>query len=86
VVTFYPASGNRHRESGAFTYTGFEGDYWSSASSGVNGFNLVFNNTVVYPAHTANRAYGFPVRCVQRLQQTFLIGIARATAFVSVSK
>jgi hypothetical protein len=67
VVTFYPASGCRYSTSGAFIYTGGEGDCWSSAFTGASGCRLAFNPTAVSPLGSAGRAYGFPVRCVQNL-------------------
>ena len=43
-----------------------EGYYWSrTASSSNNAYRLVFNSSNVYPANgSANRYYGFSVRCV----------------------
>jgi hypothetical protein len=66
-VTFYPASGYRHRESGSFTNTGSNGYAWSCAVTGANGCFLDFSSTYVGPTGNSLRAYGFPVRCVQNL-------------------
>jgi uncharacterized protein (TIGR02145 family) len=71
VVTFYPASGYRNSISGAFTSTGSNGYAWSCAVNSANAYYLNFNNTNVNPVNNNNRAYGFAVRCVQHLQQTF---------------
>jgi hypothetical protein len=68
---WYPAAGLRNSASGAFGYTGSYGIYWSSAVTSANGYNLTFHSTHVNPTSNNHRAYGFPVRCVQRLQQTF---------------
>ena len=70
-----PAAGYRHRESGALTNVGANGDYWSSSSylaGSANAGNLGFNSSVVNPLNNNNRAYGFSVRCVQHLCGCFL--------------
>jgi hypothetical protein len=67
VVTIYPASGFRYRESGAFNDTASYGCTWSCAVAGVYGCFLGFNSTSVSPMNSNYRAYGFPVRCVQNL-------------------
>ena len=66
------ASGYRHRETGAMTNVGAEGDLWSSspnASGNHNAGNLNFNAGNVNPLNGTNRANGFPVRCVQHLRK-----------------
>jgi hypothetical protein len=71
VVTFYPASGRRAYGSGAFVVTGSYGFAWSCAVTGANGYRFGFTSSAVDPMYFSERAYGFPVRCVQYLQQTF---------------
>jgi hypothetical protein len=68
VVTIYPVTGNRDLISGAFTGSGSNGYAWSCAITGVNSCDLRFVSTEVGPSYSHNRAYGFPVRCVQYLQ------------------
>ena len=63
-----PASGYRNRTSGALSNVGTNGYAWSSspnASGNVNAGNLNFNASYVNPLNNANRANGFPVRCVR---------------------
>jgi hypothetical protein len=67
VVTLYPASGVRERYSGAFNVTGSYGYAWCCAINGVSAYFLYFYSPAVYPTNSTNRAYGFPVRCVQHL-------------------
>ncbi|WP_455592570.1 hypothetical protein [Bacteroides sp.] len=67
---YFPASGYRNRETGAFGAIGGDGYGWSSSSraiSNVNGANLGFNGTVVNVLNNNNRTNGFPIRCVQAL-------------------
>ena len=69
------AAGNRHRESGALTNVGTEGDYWSSSSNYAgsnNAGNLNFRSSNVYPLNNTNRANGLSVRCVQHLRLFFI--------------
>jgi uncharacterized protein (TIGR02145 family) len=60
----YPAAGSRLAASGALDSTGSDGRYWSSATTGVNGYLLAFNSTDVGSAGYLGRARGFSVRCV----------------------
>ncbi|WP_305375676.1 hypothetical protein [uncultured Alistipes sp.] len=62
------ATGYRHRESGALTNVGTEGDVWSSSSAYAGSLlagNLYFNSGNVDPLHNTLRAYGLSVRCVR---------------------
>ena len=89
------ASGYRHRETGAMTNVGAEGDLWSSSpnvSGNHNAGNLNFNAGNVNPLNGTNRANGLSVRCVQvstgrplLLTETAFLrpGVAGATASVS---
>ena len=66
------ATGYRHRESGALTNVGTEGDVWSSSSAYAgnrNAGNLYFNSGNVNPLNNTNRANGLSVRCVQHLHR-----------------
>ena len=68
------ATGYRHRESGALTNVGTEGDVWSSSSAyagNLNAGNLNFNSGNVNPLNNSNRANAFSVRCVQHLLELF---------------
>lgn len=63
---WYPATGNRNFGDGKNTYTGTLAFYWSSSPNGsAGGFCLYSHSTNVNPSTNNNRAYGFPVRCVQ---------------------
>jgi hypothetical protein len=67
VVTVYPAAGDRHPASGAFSGAGTYGPCWSCALAGANAYYLDIISSYVHPAHSGARAYGFPVRCIQYL-------------------
>ncbi len=61
-----PAAGYRYYTSGAVTYQGTNGYWWSSTPyNGSNGHNLYFYSNSVYPVLNSNSAYGFSVRCVR---------------------
>ncbi len=63
---WYPASGYRHRASGALTSVGSYGYYWSAAPySQAYARLLGFSSGLVYPLSTHYRAYGFAVRPAQ---------------------
>ena len=65
TALFIPAAGQRAISSGLFAGVGRSG-YLSSGSiySTVNGFDLGFGCTIVYPQYYYGRSCGFPVRCV----------------------
>lgn len=65
VNTWYPASGGRSSDSGAFNLVGSSGYYWSGSVTGTSGYSLGFSSTYVSPATDNSRAYGFSVRCIQ---------------------
>ena len=68
---FLEATGYRHRESGALTYVGTYGYYWSSSSYYAGSYGagyLGFNSSVVYPLSGTTRAYGRSVRCVRNVK------------------
>jgi uncharacterized protein (TIGR02145 family) len=62
-----PASGRRLHTSGAVSYVGGSGNYWSgSAKNAISGYYLDFFNSDVYTANALNRSYAFSVRCVKK--------------------
>jgi hypothetical protein len=67
VVTFYPASGYRQPTSGAFAATDSGGYAWHSTVTAASACCMGFHSSVAHPAGGANRAFGYPVRCVQYL-------------------
>ncbi len=80
-----PAAGYRHRESGALTNVGTEGDWWSSSSyaaGSVNAGNLNFRAGNVNPLNNTSRANGLSVRCVQASTEAvfYLFGSSIRTA------
>lgn len=71
AIALNPAAGYRHRDGGALTNVGAEGDVWCSstyASGNINAGFLNFNATWVNPLNNNARSNGFPVRCVQHLR------------------
>jgi len=62
---FLPAAGNRNHNNGTTGNTGTHGQYWSSSGDGANAFYLYFYDANIHANSSANRAYGFSVRCVQ---------------------
>lgn len=63
---FFPASGSRHRGSGALSNPGLNGYGWSSTqSSETQAYNLNYSSTDSKPSNTSNKALGCPVRCVR---------------------
>jgi hypothetical protein len=63
---WYPASGLRVADSGAFNATGSNGSAWSCAPTGANACHLYYFSTVVYPSvSSGSRCAGLSVRCVQ---------------------
>jgi hypothetical protein len=67
--TFYPASGYRHFDSGAFYYVGLYGYYWSASASDLStpeySYRLYFGNDGTFTNSSYNRALGYSVRCVK---------------------
>ena len=61
---FFPAAGNRHRETGALTNVGSEGVVWAVSASGIYSRFLDFYSSSVF-LNTLSRSYGFALRCVQ---------------------
>ncbi|MCM1150791.1 MAG: hypothetical protein NC322_01970 [Alistipes senegalensis] len=72
---FTVASGLRNNTTGDLWGVGTNGYAWSSSptSGSANAGYLDFNPTNVNPLNNNNRAYGFPVRCVQHLQEPLFI-------------
>ena len=61
----HPAPGYRHPSYGTLYSVGVYGFSWSSTASGSNAHNLGFSYGGVGPQSYSNRAYGFPLRCIQ---------------------
>ncbi|TWV14423.1 DUF4906 domain-containing protein [Bacteroidaceae bacterium HV4-6-C5C] len=62
----YPTSGYRSTPDGGLNNVGQGGNYWtSSVSSSTNGYSLNFSTSIMFPANSYSRLYGFTVRCVQ---------------------
>ena len=55
-----------YRATGAVVYVGEEGDFWSAGASSTSyGRFLCFDSGRLFPQHTYDRSYGFPVRSVK---------------------
>ena len=68
TAAWYPAVGCRRNDSGALSYVGSYGYYWSaspSPSSSYHAYTLDFNSGNVNPANSYNRSNGCSVRCVR---------------------
>lgn len=59
-----PVAGYRYYSNGALGQEGTDGDYWSSSVSGTSARSLYFNSSSAL-MYSANRAYGFSVRCIK---------------------
>lgn len=59
--SWYPASGYRKYNTGAWSSVGGYGNCWTGAIA----FGLNFNNSTVDPSNDSSAANGFSVRCVQ---------------------
>lgn len=60
-----PASGYRSSSSGAFTFAGQRGYFWSSDTSGSGGKYLYIGSTIANPSSGAMRGQGSAVRCIK---------------------
>lgn len=68
TAAWYPAVGYRNYGSGALSYVGSNGGYWSASphpSSSNSAYYLNFYNGNVYPASNYYRGSGYCVRCVR---------------------
>ncbi len=67
---FLPAAGYLHREAGAVSRVGTEGNYWSSSpySPEVYAGYLRFYSGGVHPVNATSRASGLSVRCVREIK------------------
>ena len=61
---FFPASGYRKRDSGALTYVGSNGYYWSTSPYNSNGGRWINFRSSPLSWYNSSRAFGFPVRPV----------------------
>ena len=66
---FFPAAGNRKyasdNTSGNLQFTGNNGYYWTSSSSGTSSYGLVINNNVASIPASLIRGFAMPIRCVK---------------------
>ncbi|MBB6371101.1 T9SS type A sorting domain-containing protein [Chryseobacterium shigense] len=60
-----PASGYRSSSSGALTFTGQRGYFWSSDTSNSGGKYLYIGSTIANPSSGAMRGQGSAVRCIK---------------------
>ena len=68
TTAWYPAVGCRYSDSGALSYVGSDGYYWSaspSPSTNSHACRLFFGSVNVYPAGSHTRGSGYSVRCVK---------------------
>lgn len=65
VGGFYPAAGYRSYLTGAFSYVGTNGFYWSATVSGSLVYTLSFGTSSFSPSSNDYRALGYSVRCVK---------------------
>ncbi len=63
--SWFPAAGLRDSFTGTLESVGADGEYWSSAVTGIGCSLLYFSSNNVNPAGIGNRAYGIAVRCVK---------------------
>jgi uncharacterized protein (TIGR02145 family) len=59
-----PAAGFRFNTTGGLNSRGSSGYYWSSTVNGVSAYYLIFNSSLVNPAHSNPRTVGFSLRCI----------------------
>ncbi len=64
-LTWYPACGNRNRESGLISSVGYSTAFWEITPLGVWGRGVYFDMTTINPNTSGSRANGMVVRCVQ---------------------
>ena len=70
-----PAPGYRSAASAVLGAVGAHSHCWASSSYAVGSYsagNYFADVTRMYPLKNDDRAYGFPVRCVQHLQAAFI--------------
>ncbi len=82
LLVFFPASGFRYGSSGSMTNVSIYGFDWSASLTGAtNGYPLRFDSESAYPSYSTNRAYGFPVRCLQAFMPAdrFLMNLPAAS-------
>lgn len=60
-----PAGGYRSNTTGAFTFVGQRGYFWSSDTAGTGGRYLYVGSTIVTPASGGPRGQGESVRCIK---------------------
>ncbi len=62
----HPAPGLRAYQYGTLYYVGSHGFSWSSTASGGSVHYLELNYARIIPQDLGYRAYGFPLRCLQK--------------------
>lgn len=68
TAAWYPAVGYRDYDSGALSFVGYYGHYWSAShhpSHSSGAYNLYFDYGNVSPVHNTSRGSGYSVRCVK---------------------
>ncbi len=71
AIAIAPATGVRHRETGAVALVDEHGNCWASSSFAAGNLNaggLHLKRDAVNPVNNHNRAWGLSVRCVQHLR------------------
>ncbi|MBL1221403.1 T9SS type A sorting domain-containing protein [Chryseobacterium sp. L7] len=79
-----PASGYRSSSSGALTFTGQRGYFWSSDTSGLGGKYLYIGSTIANPSAGAMRGQGSAVRCIKTASALGTSDIIRNTETTSI--
>ncbi|MDQ0067012.1 T9SS type A sorting domain-containing protein [Chryseobacterium lathyri] len=79
-----PASGYRSSSSGALTFAGQRGYFWSSDTSNSGGKYLYIGSTIANPSSGAMRGQGSAVRCIKTASALGTSDIIRNTATVGI--
>ena len=65
-------SGYREWSTGTYYHQSSFAYYWSSSNTRVNAYSLYFSASNVNPTYTANRSYGFSIRCIKNSEDDFI--------------
>ncbi|MDP2091015.1 MAG: FISUMP domain-containing protein [Candidatus Gracilibacteria bacterium] len=60
-----PFAGNRYSSNGKYYDQSTNAGYWSSTPNSIYAYYLRFNTSLISPAYSNYRAYGFSVRCLK---------------------
>ena len=63
-VRFFPAAGERHRETGLCQNRGRYGCYWSSSKNNITGGWSTLLTTTTVHLNVTGHTFGYSVRCV----------------------